>query len=113
MRYIWRNHLVNIAHFAHYQYFIYGESRFIYLAVSCDFSEINKLSIPSCTKWGSNAHPIDYAVDSDSSTFWLSRAGLDSVDLLFDLRGMFQVSIMSPSVDIFSNMNHSSRSDDI
>ena len=65
----------------------------ICLNASDDFSEINELLSPNCTKWGINSHPIDYAVDSDSSTFWLSRSDLPSVDLLFDLRGVYKVCI--------------------
>ena len=59
------------------------------------FSEIEELFSHNCRKWGIYSHPIDYAVDSDTSTSWLSRSGLPSVDLLFDLRRMYKVSITS------------------
>ena len=73
-----------------------GRTYVPYLNIPYVFSEIKQLNnSPKCTQWGSDAHPIDYAVDPDSSTFWLSRSGLPSVDLLFDLRGIWKVSIAS------------------
>ncbi|KAK2192324.1 hypothetical protein NP493_33g00019 [Ridgeia piscesae] len=58
-------------------------------------SEIKEIYNHACTKWRNDAHPIDYVVDSDSSTFWLSRAHLHSVDLLFDLRGTYKLEEVS------------------
>ncbi|KAI0216828.1 hypothetical protein LSAT2_031205 [Lamellibrachia satsuma] len=60
-------------------------------------SEIYKLYDPlaSCKQWGSEAHPIDYATDFDPSTYWLSQAGLPSVDLTFDFTGMYTLEEIS------------------
>ena len=48
--------------------------------------------LASCKQWGKEAHPIDYATDSDPSTYWLSSAGLPSVDLTFDFTRIYKVS---------------------
>ncbi|KAI0241271.1 hypothetical protein LSAT2_030624 [Lamellibrachia satsuma] len=60
-------------------------------------SEIYKLYDPlaSCKQWGSEAHPIDYVIDSDPSTYWLSRAGLPSVDLTFDFARIYKLEEIS------------------
>lgn len=67
----------------------------MYTDISCYCSEISSIYNPlaSCKQWGREAHPIDYVTDSDPSTYWLSQAGLPSVDLTFDFTRIYKVSI--------------------
>ena len=63
--------------------------------ITCHFSDIQNVYDPlgvECKQWGQQAHPLTYVLDSDPSTYWLSRASLPSVEITFDLKQIYKVS---------------------